>query len=80
MGKAAENERLKLRATFFNNIAVGAVVGGALLPYLALHQTVAGMTTPTQLFFRFVLPIILAFAVAIASRLRADSLARQIKD
>jgi hypothetical protein len=41
MCKAAENERIKLKATFYNNIAVGLIVAGALLPYLALIQKVS---------------------------------------
>jgi hypothetical protein len=38
MGKAATNERIKLNATFLNNIAVGLVITGILVPYLALVQ------------------------------------------
>jgi hypothetical protein len=38
MGKAAENERIKLRATWFNNLSVGLTVAGVLVPYLALPQ------------------------------------------
>jgi hypothetical protein len=36
MGKAADNEQIKLRATAYNNIAVGLALGGVLLPYLSL--------------------------------------------
>ena len=35
MGKAADNERRKLRGTFFNNVAVGLVVAGIAVPYFA---------------------------------------------
>jgi hypothetical protein len=28
MGKAATNERVKLKATFYNNVAVGLLVAG----------------------------------------------------
>lgn len=35
MGKAAENERTKLRATFYNNVAVGATITGSIVPFLA---------------------------------------------
>jgi hypothetical protein len=38
MGKAAENERIKLRATFLNNIAVGLAITGILVPYLTFIQ------------------------------------------
>ncbi|HEV3111766.1 MAG TPA: hypothetical protein VGY99_14870 [Candidatus Binataceae bacterium] len=56
MGKTADNERIKLRATYYNNIAVGLVLAGCLIPYLALvrgigeifdwmrHHTVAEIT------------------------------------
>jgi H+/Cl- antiporter ClcA len=36
MGKAARNEILKLQAAFFNNIAVGVMIGGVLLPFVIL--------------------------------------------
>ncbi|MCK1641188.1 hypothetical protein IVA95_27235 [Bradyrhizobium sp. 157] len=35
MGKAAYNEKLKLRATFFNNLAVATLAAGYLVPYFA---------------------------------------------
>jgi hypothetical protein len=38
MGKVAETERLKLRATFFNNLSVGFYVSGLLIPYIAIIQ------------------------------------------
>src|SRR5438045_8909465 len=36
MGKAADNEQIKLKATFYNNVAVGLVLAGAIIPYLSL--------------------------------------------
>ena len=36
MGKAAENEQHKLRATFYNNIAITAAASGVLLPVFGL--------------------------------------------
>jgi hypothetical protein len=36
MGKAAENERIKLRATWFNNISVGVTLTTFLIPVLSL--------------------------------------------
>jgi hypothetical protein len=36
MGKMADNENLKLRATFWNNIAVGFGIAGVLAPCLGL--------------------------------------------
>lgn len=38
MSKAADSERIKLRAIFYNNIGVGLILAGVLLPYLAIYQ------------------------------------------
>jgi hypothetical protein len=38
MDKAAENEQRKLKATFWNNLAVGAALTGFILPYLGHLQ------------------------------------------
>lgn len=34
MGKAANNERKKLRAAFFNNVSVGLIISGTAIPIL----------------------------------------------
>ena len=39
MGKAAENEKIKLRAALLNNCAVGLTVAGVFLPLLAMIST-----------------------------------------
>jgi hypothetical protein len=36
MGKVAENERIKLRATFYNNIAISLVIVGTAIPSFAV--------------------------------------------
>ena len=33
------NEQTKLRATFLNNTAVGLMIGGFVLPYIAFFST-----------------------------------------
>jgi hypothetical protein len=38
MGKAADNERIKLSATLRNNISVGLVIGGVAIPLLAVYS------------------------------------------
>jgi hypothetical protein len=38
MNKAAQNERIKLRATYFNNLSAGLLLGGCLIPYLVFVQ------------------------------------------
>jgi hypothetical protein len=42
MGKAADNERIKLKATFYNNMAIALAVGGFFLPYLAYAPKAIG--------------------------------------
>jgi hypothetical protein len=37
MSKAAKNERIRLKATFLNNTAVGTIVGGAVLPTFTIY-------------------------------------------
>ena len=38
MDKTAENERIKLKAMYFNNISVSLLIEGCLIPYLAFIQ------------------------------------------
>jgi hypothetical protein len=38
MGKATDNEQLKLRATWYNNVSVGLFVTGVAIPSLLLPQ------------------------------------------
>jgi len=38
MDKTAEIERIKLKAMYFNNISVGLVIAGCLVPFLAFIQ------------------------------------------
>jgi hypothetical protein len=40
MGKAADNETIKLTAAFWNNLSVGMSIGGVFVAYLALFQRV----------------------------------------
>ncbi len=41
MGKAADNERIKLTATYFNNLAVGLFVAGSAVPYFVFFARFA---------------------------------------
>ena len=47
MGKAADNEAIKLRASYSNNLAVGVTAAGIIAPYLLLVQKI--MTEGKQL-------------------------------
>jgi len=38
MSNLVHNERLKLEATFYNNLAAGFLLGGILLPYYATDK------------------------------------------
>jgi hypothetical protein len=41
MGKAADNEKRKLTATFLNNLGIGAFVAGALVPYFTVAYQIS---------------------------------------
>ena len=43
MGKAAFNERLKLAATYWNNLFAGLMLTGIILPYLALNYWIVDL-------------------------------------
>ncbi len=45
MGKTADNEAIKLTATYCNNMAVGLALGGALIPYLAFIQRASELSS-----------------------------------
>lgn len=79
MGKAADNERIKLKATFYNNLAVATFVGGGVLPILTLATTdYTNLVT-----FKAVASLMTFFAAAYFGRwLRglADEANQQIQD
>src|SRR5262249_26271248 len=49
MGKTADNERIRLSATFYNNPSVGCLVAGALVPYVALGRVLAELNRTGQI-------------------------------
>ena len=91
MGKAADNERLKLRATFFNNLSVACFVTGLFIPYLALLR---GWGQSMNFFEGLVtggwasargdalgfLAIVVALSLSYIFRRRADKIAQSIQD
>jgi hypothetical protein len=96
MGKTANNERIKLRAGYHNNIAVGLYLGGFLIPYLAIFQKSPqiaafivsaiedrkiSVAAPD---IAYVVAVLLAFAMAIAlagrRRKLADELMQRVTD
>jgi hypothetical protein len=93
MGKAAENERIKLRPTRFNNLSVGISLGGIIIPYLAIFQKVDAIEAWTKRAVEFqltsadykgaasvVLPFLAALWAARVYRRRAIDEIRKIAD
>jgi hypothetical protein len=84
MGQAAENERIKLRAAFFNNIAVGSILGGAILPWFVLYQT-AEWDPPFTIHWpsntgRLALTVFVVMMFGVFCRYSADRIASRIRD
>jgi hypothetical protein len=48
MGKAANNERIKLRAAFYNNLAVAFVVTGVVVPTTGTRCTASLAVTQNK--------------------------------
>jgi hypothetical protein len=48
MGKTAENEKIKLRATFLNNCSVGLTVAGVILPLLGVYTRLPDFLKRTE--------------------------------
>jgi hypothetical protein len=44
MLELAEIERIKLKATYYNNLSVGLWLGGLLIPYLSVVQHLGAIT------------------------------------
>src|SRR5262249_11749800 len=61
MGKAANNERAKLRAVFWNNLGVGVLLGAYFLPLFSLYLG----TLPSDTFSRPITFVGLGLAVLI---------------
>ena len=82
MGKAASNEKIKLKATYFNNVAVGATITGSIVPFLAYARELVqsdDQFTPVELGITILL-IMVAGLVAAACRLQANSTLSKLED
>jgi hypothetical protein len=91
MGKLADNERIRLRAMFFNTLAAACVVTGLFVPYFVL-LTAWGRTVAFFDAFlvgdwvRLQAGLVGLFATAVALllgflfRRRADNIARSMQD
>jgi hypothetical protein len=84
MGKAADNERLKLDAAFYNNLAVGLFVGGAFLPAFGIYQNIpfADLLSghPPSKYWGIVIGTIFSFLLAWLFRTVALDKLKKIKD
>jgi hypothetical protein len=84
---SAENERIKLTATFYNNLAVGAAVTGLVVPYLSIYPKFFHAETwaPESGFSNVVsletaLGMGVALAVCLFCRSRANTWIRTLED
>ena len=82
MGRTATNERIKLRATYYNNVAVGATITGSIVPFLAYAREFFqndGQFTAAELAVTLLL-ILAAGAVAAGCRFQANSVLSTLED
>jgi hypothetical protein len=91
MGKAAKNEGHKLAATYWNNIAVGFMLAGFVIPYLNLYQLSATIsswhdvtnfiaTTGVAKIYWTVAAIVAAFMISLAMHRMAQNALKLIED
>jgi hypothetical protein len=88
VNKTARNEKIKLRATFCNNIAAGAAIGGAVVPYVSLVQSETNSLSLRSIFtlsmtgpeLQALTAMIVAFAIALILRMFADSILDELQD
>jgi hypothetical protein len=92
MGKAADNERVKLRAMFFNTLAAACVITGLFVPYFVMLTAWGQMVTIFESFITGdwarlhvgvmvgLLSTVVALLLGYLFRCRADNLARTIQD
>jgi hypothetical protein len=75
MGKAAENELIKLTAAWYNNVSVGLILTGVLIPLFSLyraenfqllHDWTSGKSPPTPPQILQLLLAFVAFFLALA--------------
>lgn len=85
MGKIADNEQLKLRAAFYNNLGVSAAVAGIILPLVTFYQqhwTFVRFISETSWLglYHYLLPLVVGWSTAAIMRLVADGIAQRIQD
>jgi hypothetical protein len=80
-----ENERIKLKATFWNNLAVAAITSGIVIPVLAAYRDDALWSATvfpvfSQTAWRFFSALIPGIAGGAFFRWYANSLMKTLKD
>jgi len=84
-GKMAANEATKLRALFWNNLAVAAAATGIIIPLVAFYQTHTSLIgfvydTPLKDFLRFLMPAVAGVGCAVIARARAAIIIGRMKE
>jgi len=84
MGKAADNEQIKAKAAFYNNLATGSVIAGLAVPYINLMVSapVGGVYPPRtsiQVFY-IAMMVVLILLGAGWLRAKANSVLARLQD
>jgi hypothetical protein len=91
MGKVADNERIRLRAMFFNTLATACVITGLFVPYFVLltawgrmlaffEAVIVGDWRRLQAGLVGLLAMAVALLLGFLFRRRADNIARSMQD
>jgi hypothetical protein len=81
MGKAADNEAIKLQASYNNNLAAGATGAGIIGPYLLLVQRIMeGKHVQFVEGAAIVFTIVVAFAISWKFKRRAQDIIATLQD
>jgi hypothetical protein len=85
MGRAADNEKVKLRAAFYNNLAVAFLATGIIIPAYAVLYTeqrfvTLGEAVAHRMFWPILTTIGTSLCLAFAFRFLANSLLSSIED
>jgi hypothetical protein len=91
MGKAADNERLRLRATFYNTLATACIITGLFVPYFVMltawgrmvaffHALMTGDWASLQAGMVGLFATAVALLLGFLLRRRADKIAQLMQD
>jgi hypothetical protein len=78
VGKAADNEILKLKAAYFNNIGVGAFIAGIAAPGVAF--TLEALDPSSERGYRAIIIMAMSLMTSVIFRRMSDSFAKRIQD